>query len=98
MIPAAIERAVQEKVQCVEIRQLESIDGAVDHSVEMRGDGLLRHELLENGIPARLQRDDPDIGGVALVSRSGVRDVDKADLHRIATSVFTTRLSTSAGQ
>src|SRR4051812_35922851 len=64
----------------------------------MRGDRIAGDVLHENRIPARVERNQSDVGSVALVSRACVCDVDEPDLHRTSTSVFTTRLSTSAGQ
>ena len=60
-----------------------SIDAA-----EMRGDALERELSREQRIPLRTQRDHADVGGVALVARARVRDVDEADLHAtISTAV-----------
>ena len=62
--------------------------------------GMIEGERLgDERIPLGSERDDADVGGVALVARARVRDVHQADLHeRISTFVWTTVLSTRAGQ
>src|SRR5687767_14832983 len=90
---------MEQKVERIEVSQLEPLDLAIDHSREMSGDGFPRDELLENRVPSRLERNDTDIGGVSLVTRARVRDIDETHLHvTISTFVRTTVLSTSAGQ
>src|SRR5688500_2116345 len=96
---SAVQRSVEKKVQRIQMPQLESLDFPFDHSSEVSRDILAGDELLEDLVPPRLQRDDADVGGIALDARPRVRDIDETHLHvTIATFVRTTVLSTSAGQ
>jgi hypothetical protein len=90
---------MKQEVQRIEIGQLEALDATIDDAGEVRGDAIEGERFRDERIPLRTKRDDADVGGIALVSRSRMRDVDEADLHaRISTLVRTTLLSTSAGQ
>src|SRR6185437_15892969 len=96
---AAAKRAMQEKVESFQIRQLVALDRPVDHAFEMRRDRGQRDELAQHVVPLRPERDQPNVGRIALVARACVRDVEEANLrHRTSTFVRTTDLSTSAGQ
>src|SRR5687768_16113141 len=90
---------MEEKIQCVQIRQVESLHISLDHTGEMIGDTLDCELALQQRKPFRLQRDYADIGRVTLVTRASMRDVEQSNLHQtIATLVVTVFLSTSAGQ
>src|SRR3954466_11044288 len=89
---------MKQEIQRVQVGKLVPIHRTVDHSLEMRRDRLLRHELLEDGVPPCVEGDDADVRGVTLVARASMRDVHEPDFHRPSPCVFTTRLSTSAGQ
>ena len=55
--------------------------------------------LVEQGVEFGTERDHADIGGIALVAGSCVRDIDQLYAHHeTSTVVCTTRLSMSAGQ
>ena len=96
---ATVERAVQKEVQRIQIGKLEALDAAGDESGEMLRDALASKVSLEDRVPARLERDDAHVGGVALVARPGVRDVEEPHFHEsTSTFVRTTCLSMSAGQ
>src|SRR5689334_10242068 len=96
---AAVERAVQQKVQRSEIRQLVTLYVAGDHATKVVGHSPLRDLAHEQRIPLTLERDHADVGRVTLVTGSRVRDVDESHLHPItSTAVCTSVLSISAGQ
>src|SRR4029079_16523572 len=96
---AAVQRAVKQKVERVEIGQLEAFHSAIDHAPELIRDALLCQCVTQNLVPLRFVGDDADICGVALVTRTRVRDVDESNLHcTSSTLVWTTLLSMSAGQ
>ena len=64
-----------------------------------RRDAVAGQHLRQEWVPLGAQRDDADVGGVALVPGAGVSELGEADLHAsTSTFVFTTVLSTSAGQ
>ena len=50
-------------------------------------DALAREISLEHRVPLGFERDQADVGRVALVARAGVRDVEKSHLHE-STSTF----------
>ena len=97
---AAVERAVQQEVERVEIRKLEPLDVAGDDAAKMLAHAIERDDTAAStGYHSRLERDDADVRRVALVARARVRDVEEADLHEsTSTCVCTTVLSMSAGQ
>ena len=65
----------------------------------MFGDAFTRHISHDHIVPLWPQRDYADVGGVALVTRPGVRDVNKLHSHSTtSTDVATTDLSINAGQ
>src|SRR5207237_1407791 len=84
---AAIERPVEEKVECAEVGELEPLDVAGDHPAEMLAHTIERDVAIEDGVPLGAERDETD-----------VCDVDQRDIHATSTDVSTTRLSISAGQ
>src|SRR5258707_5948624 len=95
----AVERAVQQEVERIEIGEFVTVDIAFDHAAKVFCNPVARHELLQYLVPSRLQRDHTDVGGVTFVARACVRNVDEAHFHWMrSTLVFTTDLSTSAGQ
>jgi hypothetical protein len=90
---------MEQKVESVEIRKIEPLDGAGDHSIEMFRYALDSHLAPKQRKPFRAQGDQADIGGVTFVTGAGVRELEQPDAHQtISTLVVTTRLSTNAGQ
>src|SRR5215213_5939918 len=78
---AASERLVQEEVERAEVRQLEALDAAFDHPAEMLLDAPGRDLAREHRVELFAQRDEPDVGRVALVARARVREFHKFDSH-----------------
>src|SRR4051812_31117264 len=74
--PTAVERAVQEKIERLEIRELESLDGSRDDVAEMLLDALEREVLRQDRIPFWFERDDANVGRIAFVARASVGDVE----------------------
>jgi hypothetical protein len=70
---AAAETFVQEKVESVEIWQLEALDLAFADAGEMLLDALSRHFVDEQRVIFVAQRYQPDVGRVALIARTRVR-------------------------
>jgi hypothetical protein len=76
---APTQGAVQQEVQCPKVGQLESLDRAGDHALEMArhpGGGDLAPQDV---IVLRSQGDQADVGRVALVSAPGVSHVTELD-------------------
>src|SRR5256886_16185443 len=102
-------RSVQQEVERPEVGQLVALDRALDHALEVPGDAGGGHLFHEDRVILGLERDEPDVGGVALVARAGVGEVQETDAPRlpdrplfhtstISTHGSTIRLSTRAGQ
>ena len=90
---------MQQKVERAQIWQLVTLDFTLDHAAEVLSDALACNPLRQQLVPLWPQSDQPDIGRVALVTRSRVGNVDKPHFHWIiSTEVRTTDLSISAGQ
>src|SRR5688572_29206135 len=79
---APVERAVQQKIQRIEVRQLVAFHRARDQIAKMLLDALARQLPGHQRIPLRLHRNDTNVRGVALVPRSGVRDVHESYAHQ----------------
>src|SRR6266516_3309716 len=77
--PAAVERSVQQEVQRHEVRQLVALDRARDHPLEVLRDAGRGHLFHEDGIIFGLERDQPDVRGVAFVPRAGVGELEERD-------------------
>ena len=90
---------MKKKVECVQVRQLIALDGALDHAAKMLGYALARHVPGEQLVPLRPQCDQTDVRRVTLVAGPRVGNIDEPYLHwTISTEVFTTDLSINAGQ
>src|SRR5690606_3269962 len=99
----AAERAVQQEVERVEVRQLETLDVALHHRPEVRLHALRGELLAQQRVMLGFVCDDAHIGGVTLVAGAGVRQVDQLDAaHTSFTSTTrwgsTASLRRSAGQ
>lgn len=90
---------MQQKVQRVQIRNLESLDRTRDNAAKMRTDSIHSDVSLKYGKPFSLERDKSDVCRISFVARTGMRDVDQPNPHpSTSTVVCTTVLSISAGQ
>ena len=78
---ASIERAVQQEVQRVEVRQLEALDLARDHALKMPCHARRRHLLDEQRVILGLERNQADVGRVTLVARAGVGQLYEFAFH-----------------
>ncbi|MDT4880535.1 hypothetical protein FQZ97_1163020 [compost metagenome] len=78
---AAAQRAVHEKVQCIQRRQLVSLHRPFDHIGEVSGQAFGGQDLLEVGEVARIAAQDGNVGEVALVARSRMRDRQQGDVN-----------------
>ena len=67
-----IERAVQQEVQRVEVRQLEALDFAGDHALKMPCHACRCHLLDEQRVILGLERNQADVGRVAFITRSSM--------------------------
>src|SRR6476646_10395164 len=74
---------VQHKVQRVQVGQLISFHIAAANSREMLLHALGRYFADQNRIILRLESDEPDIGVIALVARSRMRDLPKLYPHPV---------------
>ena len=64
---------MKEKIESVEIWQLEPLHGSFNHTTKMACDLGRRYLLFQDSIKVRLERNQPHIGGIAFVSTSRVR-------------------------
>src|SRR5438874_8754393 len=97
---------MQQKVQRIEVRQLESLNRSFDHALKMSRDACRRYLLHEERIVLRRERDQADVRGVALIPGTGMGQLHKAELAGLpsfhasisSTAACTIRLSINAGQ
>src|SRR5207249_2418939 len=107
---AAVERAVQQEVERVQVWQLVALHVPRDHPLEVPRHLGGSHLLHQERIILRLEGDQPHVRRITLVSRPRVRQLDEEHLafpaasvrplHTSTTSTHgsTTLLSTNAGQ
>src|SRR5438874_12977612 len=91
---------MQQKVQRIEVRQLEALNRSFDHAFKMSRDACRRDLLHEERIVLRRERNQADIGGVAFVARPRMRQIQQTFFHASisSTAACTIRLSINAGQ
>ena len=90
---------MQQKIERLQIGELVSLDRPLDHATKMLSDPVSGDGLYEQVVPTWLDRDQADIGGIALVAGARVRDIHETNSHwMICTEVLTTDLSIRAGQ
>src|SRR5690242_18052043 len=70
---------MQQEIQGVQVGELITLDLARDHPLEVPCHAGRRHLLHEDGVVLWLQRDQPHVRRVTLVTGSGVREVEEAD-------------------
>ena len=69
---AAVERAVQQEVQRLEIGQLEALDRTFDHALKMTRHAGCRHLLHEQRIVFGVLRNQSNVSSIALIAGSRV--------------------------
>jgi len=79
---AASERLMEEEVQRSQVGQFEALYAALHELSEMRADTIRRHLAHQYGIVPFVERDDPDIAGVAFIAGAGVRYTRERNSHR----------------
>src|SRR5215207_9539865 len=78
---AAAQGLVQEEVERAEVGQLEALDAAMHDPAEVLLDALGRDLAYEHRVELFAQRDEADVGRVALVARARVRELQQFDSH-----------------
>src|SRR5439155_14956308 len=71
---------MEEEVESVEVGKLEALHGPGDHALEVARHAGRGHVLDEVRVVLGFPRNQPHVGGVALVTGSGMSEVDQQDL------------------
>src|SRR5881394_3788183 len=91
---------MEQKVQRIEVRQLEALNPSFDHALKMPRDACRRYLLHEERIVLRRERDQSDVRGVSLIPGTGMGQIHQTFFHASISSTAgcTIRLSINAGQ
>ena len=72
---------MEQEVKSAQIRQFEAFDRPLDQCPEMLLYPLRSHLADQVRVMALVERDNPDVAGVALIAGAGMRNVRESDLH-----------------
>jgi len=72
---------MKQEIQCVEVGQLKTLNIAQTDAFEVFPNAIAGEALNKNGIELRLPRNDPNVRGVAFITRAGMCYLYEPDAH-----------------